>query len=63
VISGPFSEFTDFDDWLHLRKNFAHIGYFETWPHAIKRFAQGIGCIGVTVGIQMFIINPQYTIT
>jgi len=27
VISGPFCEFSDFDDWLHLRRHYANIDY------------------------------------
>jgi D-alanyl-lipoteichoic acid acyltransferase DltB (MBOAT superfamily) len=38
VISGPFSEYCDFEDWLHLRNKYKKIKYFETWLPALKRF-------------------------
>jgi D-alanyl-lipoteichoic acid acyltransferase DltB (MBOAT superfamily) len=38
VISGPFSEYCDFEDWLHLRNKYKKINYFDTWLPALKRF-------------------------
>lgn len=38
VISGPRSDYCDFEDWLYLRKSYAKIKYFETWAPALKRF-------------------------
>jgi len=49
VISGPFSEYSDFEDWINLRKNYAKINYFETWVPALKRFGQGWLCLLVAM--------------
>jgi len=62
-ITGPFTEFTDFSNFINLRGHYSHLQRFESWPYAFTRYFHGITCAVVTLTITTYIVDPAYTIT
>ena len=57
---GPFCEFKKFDEFIHRRGDYAKINSFETFLPALKRKFFGWLFILVNLGINLFVLNPNY---
>jgi hypothetical protein len=58
-MSGPFTEFKKFEDWVNYRGDFAKLKPWKTLFPALIRFISALFCIGVFQAIYLF-IDPEY---